>query len=245
MKKIRSVIIDDVPLAISSLKADLEDYCPEIELVGTADSVISGLKLLKNTEADLVFLDIDLNDGDGFDILDLLESSEISVIFTTASQDHAIRAFQYAAVDYLLKPIDPELLKNAVAKVHPGNMEVLQLKSLRQSLQHDMLPNKLTVHTQDRIQIIDIANISSIEADGNYSFIHLAKGSKILVSKTLKEYDNLLSDRQFVRVHQSHLVNLDQIREFIKTDGGYIIMKNNDRIPVSVRKKSLLLSLLK
>lgn len=245
MKKIKAIIVDDIPLAISSLSADLEDNCPEIDIVGTAEGVVSSLKLIQEKDVDLVFLDIDLQDGNGFDVLDLLGEKSISVIFTTASKDHAIKAFQYAAIDYLLKPIDPKMLTLAVQKAVQSIPEIGQIEVLKEGKKERGLINKIAVHTQDKIQIILINKIIRLEAEGNYCYIHQLHEKKILVSKTLKEYDALLSPHNFYRVHQSHLVNVNHIKSFVKTDGGYLVMANHEKVPVSVRRKSQILQLLK
>lgn len=239
------VLIDDFPLAISSLRAEIEDHCPELTIVGTADGVVSGLKLLKERPVDIVFLDIDLKDGNGFDILDLIGENNTAVIFTTGSKDHAIKAFQYAAVDYLLKPVDPELLKLAVAKARKQITPKAQISMLKEASGNTNKLTRLAVHTQDKIQIIDIRDILRIEADSNYCFIHVLHQPKILVSKTLKEYEKILDPVDFVRVHQSHLIQVALIKAFIKTDGGYVLMQDNTKVPVSVRKKSQLLEILK
>jgi two-component system LytT family response regulator len=245
MKLSTCILIDDYPLAISSLRAEIEDHCPELSIVGTADGVVSGLKLLKEEQVDLVFLDIDLKDGNGFDILDLIGEKQIAVIFTTGSKEHAIKAFQYAAVDYLLKPVDPELLKLAVAKAQKQINQNAQISILKEASTDSKKLTRLAVHTQEKIQIIDIDNIIRIEADSNYCFIHQLDQPKILVSKTLKEYEKILDSNAFIRVHQSHLIQIGRIKAFIKTDGGYVLMQDGTKVPVSVRKKAHLLEILK
>lgn len=245
MNRTKCIIIDDIPLAIASLQADIEDYCPELEVVGTAEGVVSGLKLLKEKETDLVFLDINLNDGSGFDLLDILDKKDLAVIFTTGSADYAIKAFQYAAVDYLLKPVAPELLKNAVEKAKKIMNMHPQLSLLKQYSRRSGTADKIAIHTQDKIQLINIHDIIRIEADSNYCFIHLHNEPKILVSKTLKEYENMLDPEAFIRVHQSHLIQIKWIKAYIKTDGGFLLMHDHSKIPVSVRKRSGVLELLK
>lgn len=234
-----AIIIDDMPLAIANLKADLEEHCPDIQVVGEANGVVTGLKLLKTKEIDLLFLDIDLQDGEGFDILELLPEYTFQVIFTTASNDHAIRAFQVSALDYLLKPIDPTLLVNAVSKAkqnHPiskGQYQVLQDR-----LSETPASNKIALHTQDQILISDIDDIIRCEANGNYTLFYFKSKSKLLVTKTLKDFEKVLSSYNFLRTHQSHLINLDRVLSYVKTEGGYILMDDESRVPVSVRKKS-------
>jgi len=243
--KLKAVIIDDMELARVSLKADLADYCPNVEVVGEADGVLSAAKLLKNVAPDILFLDIEMEDGNGFDLLDILPNSLDSVIFVTARQDFALKAFQYSAVDYLLKPVDPELLKNAVAKMaEKRKSNVTQLEILKQNMQEDAKLERIALHTSDKIVVSELKDIIRLEAMTNYTYFYFADGSKLLITKTLKEYDKMLSDSGFVRVHQSHLINMAHVQAYVKTEGGYILMKNEEIVPVSVRKKSYVVGLL-
>lgn len=237
--KLKAVIVDDMDAARASLLLELKEHCPNIEVIGEAHSVVSGLKLLKETETDIVFLDIELDDGLGFDILDLLESTGFKVIFTTASDAYAIRAFQVAAVDYLLKPIDPERLKESILKVsdsHPNTKE--QLGILKSGLSKQNNENKIVLHTQEKIVSADIQTISHCVSEGNYTTFFFLDGSKLLITKTLKEFEKILTPHQFIRTHQSYLINGKEVKEFIKTEGGYLLLKNGSRIPVSVRKRT-------
>ncbi len=243
--KLKAVIIDDMELARVSLRADLADYCPNVEVVGEAEGVLSGAKLLKGVTPDILFLDIEMEDGDGFDLLDILPNSLDSVIFVTARQDFALKAFQYSAVDYLLKPVDPDLLKNAVGKMsEKRKTNAAQLEILKQNMQEDAKLERIALHTSDKIVVSELKDIVRLEAMTNYTYFYFSDGSKLLITKTLKEYDKMLSDSGFVRVHQSHLINMAHVQAYVKTEGGYILMKNSDIVPVSVRKKSYVVSLL-
>jgi two-component system LytT family response regulator len=236
----RAIIIEDMPLARASLKKDLATFCPDIELVGEAEGVLSGLKLIKSKTPELIFLDVDLSDGTAFELLDLLENLSSKIIFTTASDQHAIRAFEVSAIDYLLKPIEVERLIEAVqkaTKVRPSTKEQLEL--LKSNLKEESR-SKIALHTLDQIHIVAFDDIYRLEAQGNYCMIYLADQSKLLVSKTLKEYDRILSEVGFFRTHQSHLVNLKYVKSFVKTEGGYLMLKDKSRIPVAVRKRSAL-----
>jgi len=230
----RAVIIDDNKLAIASLKADVEDHCPNVEIVGQSEGVIEAAKLLKELEADILFLDIHMNNGTGFDLLDILDTAKYQVIFTTASPDFAIKAFQYAAIDYLLKPIEPQRLIEAVSKTKQSapldSKQITMLKEID-------TPEKIVLSTSEEIRIVEIKEIIRLESSNNYTTFYLEDGSKILVSKTLKEY-SFLNDAGFYRVHQSHQINLSKVQAYIKTEGGYILMKDDSRVPVSVRKKA-------
>jgi two-component system, LytTR family, response regulator len=238
---IKAIIIEDMPQAVAVLEADLAQYCPEVELIGTAHSVVSGAKLLRSVKPDVIFLDILLGDGTGFDLLEIFPGLNARVIFVTASDEFALRAFRYAAVDYLLKPIDPEQLQEAVrraqAQVRGQHQESLSV--LREAIaQPDQLPTRLSLHTQERIFVAEIEQIVRCEADGNNTRFVLSSGEKLFVTKTLKHFEQLLERHDFARVHQTHLVNFRYVRGFEKKDGGYLLLKNGELIPVSVRKKA-------
>jgi len=245
MKK--ALIIDDVENARILLKKDLEDYCPQIKVVGEADGVIKGMKAIQSLKPDILFLDINMGDGTGFDLLEMLGENQIKVIFTTASNEYAIKAFKFAAVDYLLKPIDLEELKQAVAKAMKSsessnqNIQVL-LESLDQQSKEEV--RKIALHTMDKIHICQVDEIIRCEANVNYTSFYLKNGKQVLVTKTLKHYNELLSDSGFYRVHQSHLINLSQVREYVKTDGGYLVMNDNSQVPISSRKKAQVIELI-
>lgn len=240
-----AIIIDDVPQARKTLQQDLEIYCPEIEIIGTAEGVVSGAKLLKKVQPTIVFLDIQMKDGSGFDLLDLLPAINFHVIFTTASDAFAIKAFRYAAIDYLLKPIDPEELMEAVEKAK--NTPATAAESfdlLKESIQDKSTPKKLALHTQEKIHITAVADIIRCKSNGNYTQFFFINGEKLLVTKTLKEFDKLLAEHQFIRVHQSHLVNPQHVKAFLKIDGGYLSMVDGTEVPVSSRKKGMVLEVI-
>ena len=240
-----AVIIDDMPQAIQSLKTDLLSYCPQVNVIGEADGVVNGAKLLRKISPDILFLDIQLGDGSGFDLLEILPKIDFKLIFTTASDAFAIKAFRFAAIDYLLKPIDPEDLEAAVSRASMRLTEQnKRLDLLTENLQSNQAPTRIALHTQEKIQIVEISNIIRCASTGNYTHFFFREGKKLLVTKTLKEFDKLLSENRFIRVHQSHLINLEQIEAFIKTEGGYILMKDGSRIPVSTRKRPIVLKML-
>lgn len=233
-----AVIIDDSKEARENLKADLKRHCPEIMLIGEAESVVSGAKLVKGINPSLLFLDIQLGDGSGFDLLDLLPAGNFKVIFTTSSDEHAVKAFKYSALDYLLKPIDPDELKKAVEKIHDQSAVSKESIDLFKEHSSGRKPFKrLALNTQDRIHMVNIDDILHCEADVNYTHFYFKGGKKLLVTRTLKEFEELLKDRGFLRVHQSHLVNTSAIKEFVKSDGGYLLLEDGKNIPVSTRKR--------
>ena len=238
-KRHTAIIIDDMKLARATLRLEISDTLPGIQIIGEADGVVQGIKLAKDTKPDIVFLDIEMQDGDGFDVLDILTDLNSKVIFVTASNEYAIKAFQYAAVDYIMKPVDPDLLRKAVEKViKQGKTQKEQILLVKEQMKGDNKPStKLALHTSDKIQIVDFSEIIRLEAMGNYTTFYLQDVSKVLVTRTLKEYDRLLSPSGFLRVHQSHLINLEYVAAYVKSDGGYISMKDKSHVPVSVRKK--------
>jgi len=240
----QAIIIDDLPLAIASLRQDLEDYCPDIKVIATADGVIEGSKLLRKIKPDILFLDVQMGDGDGFDLLDIIDTSAFPVIFTTASEDYAIKAFQYAAVDYLLKPMDPELLVQAIEKAKLKPQLSDQQKNIIKNNTGDTRAREIALNTQEEIRVVALADIIRCTSMDNYTQFFMADGSKVLVTKTLKQYERMLPEEMFLRVHQSHLVNIHKIQSYIKTEGGYLLLKNGEHIPVSVRKKPMVMDLL-
>jgi two-component system LytT family response regulator len=237
---IRTLIVEDSPASAAALSQDIEDYCPEIELIGIAPNVIEAAKMIRSEKPQLLFLDIDLGDGSGFDLLEILGEEKPAVIFTTSSNEHAIRAFEFSAIHYLLKPVDPMLLQEAVKRVE--STQEPQIDQLKAHLGGDS--GKITLNSQEKIRVVEINSIVRCESTGAYTFFHTNEGEEILVTRTLKEYDRILGEKGFLRVHQSHLVNLSYVKEFVKSDGGYLVLKNGQDIPVSSRKKSSVLAAL-
>ncbi|HEY6160495.1 MAG TPA: LytTR family DNA-binding domain-containing protein [Bacteroidia bacterium] len=242
----KAVIIDDLEQARQTLRKDLAAYCKEVEVIGEAGGVVEGAKLLRKLKPDVLFLDIQMPDGSGFDLLELLDEIKFKIIFITASDAYAIKAFRFSAVDYLLKPIDPDELKASVEKLgelRPAGKENVELL-LNNIREKGKKHNRLALHTQDKIHIVNISDIVRCEANVNYTEFYFNGGKKLLVTKTLKDFDEMLSDNGFFRVHQSHLVNTHYIKEFIKGDGGYLIMTDGSNVPVSSRKRAEVVKML-
>lgn len=242
MKKIKTVIIDDNPHAILGLKEDIARWFPDLVIVGEADGVVQGAKVLRQTQPDLLLLDIQMGDGTGFDLLEIVPDIHFQLIFTTAHDEHAVRAFRFAAIDYLLKPIDPDELKSAIqkAKINLGNQSnrAEQLPVLQEHFNNKPSPKTIAFNTAEKIQVARLDQIIRLEASGNYTQVFFDNKEKLLLTKTLKEFSQLLEPANFLRVHQSHLINLNFLKEFIKSDGGYIVMQDQSKIPVSVRKRA-------
>jgi two-component system, LytTR family, response regulator len=243
---IKAIIIDDIEQARITFKKDLEVYAPDITVIGEASGVIEGAKLLKQQQPDILFLDIQMQDGSGFDLLDILPSIPFKIIFITASDAHAIKAFRYAAIDYLLKPVDPDELVQALSKFRSENAnEEVKYNLLNDSLKnHSKSNERLALHAQDKIHIVNINEIIRCESTVNYTEFFFKDSKRIVVSKTLKDFEDILGDQGFYRVHQSHLVNTRLIKEFVKTEGGHLIMIDGKMIPVSTRKRAEVVKML-
>lgn len=249
---IKVVIVDDEENSRESLRGKLDLFCPEVEIAAEAGSVSEGIEAINAHKPDAVFLDIQLAGESGFDILDKISESETptpGIIFITAHDEFAIKAIKFSALDYLLKPIDPEELVKAVRKVenekglpkHAGNINVL-VENIRQASDS---PKKIVVPTSDGMHVIKLSEIIRLESSSNYTTFHLKNEKSLLASKTLKEFDSMLANYNFHRVHKSHLVNMNYLKRYVQTDGGYLVLEDGSKIPVANRKKEQLLHTLK
>lgn len=246
-KMLRTIIIDDEEHIIQSLEKLASQYCPNIKIVARADGVKTGVNIIKKHRPDLVLLDIKMEDGTGFDLLKQLEPLDFKVIFITAYDQYAVKAFKFSAMDYLLKPVDPVEMIHAVDKTEKLKMNELntQLDTLADNIQtDDRSKKKIILRTFDHIHLVRTGDILYCESDANYTSFHLLNGTKITVSITLKEYDEMLSEYGFFRAHQSFLINLVHIERFDKSGGGYIVLTNENKVPVASRKKEQLLELI-
>lgn len=240
-EKIRSVIIDDEPGNIITLEEMLKAYCPDVTVEGTALNPLLGADLIKNVQPDLVFLDIEMPYGNAFDLLDKLSPVTFEVIFITAFNDYAIKAFKYAALDYILKPVNINELKLAVVKAAKRLDEkkvntrvaslLSNLKSENQQLQ------KIGLSTSDGYRFENISNIMYLQAEGSYTTVFIKGNKKEVVSKNLKEFEDILPAADFCRVHHSYLINMNSVKKYYKGRGGYVEMENGATIEISVRKK--------
>ena len=245
---LRAVIIDDIENIRKKNSTIIKMNCPSVTLIGEADSVESGVKLIKQLSPDLVFLDVEMPDGTGFDLLQKLKPFNFKVIFITGYEDFAVKAFRFSAIDYLLKPLDSDDLVEAVKKAESSlNKEIFDMKlsNLFANLERPKNLQNLILKTADRIYSVNIQDIVNCESDKNYTTFHFINAPKLIVSTNLKEYETLLTPHNFFRTHQSHLINMAYFDHFIKTDGGNtIVMKNKTTIPLSVRKKEEFMVLL-
>lgn len=245
---IKAVLIDDDSNLREGMKAMVHLYAPEILIAGEADGVKKGIEMIERVEPDIIFLDILMNDGSGFDVLEQLNKKygKISshVVFITAHEKFAIKAFRFSALDFLLKPVDPEELQIVIAKIknvihqnnNHNNIELL-LTNIRKK------PDgfkKIALSTSDGIHLFEIKDIIRCESEDNYTRFFFKNHKPVMISKTLKEYEELLEDQGFERIHQSHLINMNELKSYIKKDGGFVVMSDDSHLPVSQRKKERL-----
>jgi two-component system LytT family response regulator len=246
LNMLRTIIIDDEPHVRKTLARMIKEECSNVKLLKSANGVKSGLKAIEEQNPDLVLLDIKMDDGTGFDLLKKAEPINFKVIFITAFDQYAIQAFKFSAIDYLLKPVDPEDLVRAVNRAEQMMQQDFstQLKALDENLKtQEPKGKKIILRTSETVYLVKVSDISYCESDLSYTQFYLADGQKILVSKTLREFDDMLKEFGFFRVHKSFLVNLLAITKFEKADGGYLVMENKDRVPVASRKRDQLLEL--
>lgn len=241
---IKAILIDDEKHCRETLSIQLERYCPEIQLVAQCSSAIEGLQAINQYQPEVVFLDVEMPRMNGFEMLQKLSPIEFDVIFTTGYDAYAIKAIRFSALDYLLKPIDKDELKKAVAKIHHKSNHNLtqQLDVLLEKLSNKQgLLQKIALPTLDGFELVPLENILHCESDSNYTHVMLKNGRKVLVSRTLKEIEELLEGHPFLRIHHSHLINLNEIVRYVRGEGGYVIMSDNTSITVSRSRKDALL----
>lgn len=238
------VVIDDVQDARDIIHSIVKRYCKNIDVVGVADGVRSGIELIKTHKPHIVLLDIEMYDGTGFDLLNKLKPIDFKVIFITAYEEYALKAFKFSALDYILKPINADELIAAIERTEDalkqGNMQNLEIFEANY-LNTDKESKKIILKTIDCIYAVSIKDIVRCEAEESYTTFFLNDGEKIVMSKPLKEYDELLNAYGFFRTHQSHLINLEFFEKYKKTDGGFAVLKDNSSVPVSSRKKDMFL----
>jgi len=246
---IRALVIDNETEIRDSVLDLVTVFCPDVSELNWATSVVSGIDKIKKFKPDLVFLDVELGDGTGMDLLSHFEEITFDVIFITAHNKYAVDAFRLCAIDFLLKPINPEELVRAVQKVvekKEQNIIFRQLKILNESYKAAASADrKIVLKDSDSIFFLKTKDIIRCESDGAYTTFHLLNKDKIIISKTIKEYDELLAPFGFLRTHQSHLVNSLYIKRFDKNDGGVLVLEDNNSVPVSQRKKDFILDFLK
>lgn len=243
---IKTIVIDDEQDAVDFLCGALRMYCPEADVVGSATNIADGHKQISAKNPDLVLLDIAMPSGNGFELLNLLPDRGFEVIFVTAYNEYAIKAFRYSAIDYLLKPVDICELVQAVSKIRrPGtDPELNNIHVLMENLRHES-PRKISLPTAMGFEYILIDDIIRIEAQRSYCCFHLTGKRKYLVSRCLNDYHQILEDRKFFRIHNSHLINMKHVKSYARSDGGFVEMSDSSQVPVSRTKKDFFLNAMK
>lgn len=239
------MIVDDELKSRESLSIILQDFFSNVQVVGLCQNVTEAMVHVKEKQPDVVFLDIQMQRETGFDLLTSLQQINFEVVFTTAHSEYAIKAFKFSAIDYLLKPIDLDELRRAIEKIEEKRNTDIMLRLEQLFLNLKPAPgqlSKLGLPTNDGLIFIKTDEIIYCEADSNYTNIYTSDGKKHLISKTLKEYDNLLSEHNFFRIHNSYLINLNCVKKYIRGEGGQVVMSNDVTLDVSKRRKEPFLS---
>jgi two-component system, LytTR family, response regulator len=236
----KAVLIDDERDALEMLEWSIKKFAPQVEILAMCDSALDGIEKIKTLKPELVFLDIEMPQLNGFDLLEKLGKYEFEVIFITAYNQFGIKALKICALDYLLKPIDGDELKIAVEKalLKKSKTSAMQLEMLMSYFKPDKpRPRRIALTASDHLIFVDTNDIVYCESDSNYTTFFLAKGEKVVISKTLKDVEEILEGSDFFRIHASYLINMKHVSKFTRGDGGYVVMSNNQHITVSRKKK--------
>lgn len=243
----RAIIVDDEKNNRENLQQMLSTHVPTVNIIATCASVLEARQTITKLRPDLLFLDIQMGDGNAFSLLESLSEHPFEIIFVTAYDNYAIRAIKFSALDYLLKPLDPLELIKAVEKAKTIIRQKQENVRMNNLLNNASVPDKhkkIAVSVADKIEFIEISSIIRCESESNYTTLFLTSGEKIIASRTLKEFDELLSPYRFLRVHQSHLVNLEEIKSYVKSEGGYIRMKDGTSVPISRQRRNHVMEIL-
>ncbi|OUS01391.1 DNA-binding response regulator [Flavobacteriales bacterium 33_180_T64] len=237
---IKAVIVDDEPKAIQGLSWELTNFSNDIEIIKTFSNPEEAIIYLNTTTPDCLFLDIQMPTMDGFQFLEKLSNKDFPVVITTAYDEYAIKALKHEAIDYLLKPIDSDDLEDTIQKIKKFNSRSISSSKIEEvllSFNEKFDKKKITINTDGKLIFLDIEDIIFVESDGNYSTIVTTKQQNIVITKKLKEVDAILPEHYFFRIHNSFIINLNKIKEFIKSE-GYVVMESNHKIPVARQRKS-------
>lgn len=245
MNKIRAIIVDDERLARENLKMLLNEYCPEVEIVGMAENVGGAKQLIKEVKPEAIFLDIRMPSGEeGLELLDYVSKDNFQIVFVTAFKDYAIKAFNVNSIHYILKPIDIDDLKEAVGKLiqykrlfkeNPENVEayIESIKNFSENLHYQKESNKITISHSKGIKIIEDNSILYIEGDGNCTNLHFVDGTTFFDTRTLKIYSEILNEKKFFRIHKKHIINLTYLTDYLHEEGYYARLKSGIKLPVA------------
>ncbi len=241
---IRIVIIDDEISSVESLKLLIGKYCPTFHVVGTAHNIEDGAHEIIKHQPDLIFLDVEMPGGNGFDLLKMMKTRNFDVVFITAHNKYALNAIKHSALDFLLKPFDVKEFLETVERIYAnGRNKTVNYEVLLENLKHNT-PKKLVISSSKGYEYVPVDTIVRIESERSYARIFLSNGRVIMVSKCLNDYQNMLDSGTFFRVHNSHLINLDHVVMFVKTDGGHIEMTDKSKIPISRSKKDIFVQIM-
>lgn len=244
---IKTVIIDDERHSVETLGFKLERHCPEVKVVAQFSDPAKGLDYLRGNSTDLLFLDIEMPRMDGFELLEQLGEVPFDVIFTTAYDEFGIRAIKFSALDYLLKPVQTQELRAAIEKFNKRsthNIPSSQLEVLFSNIKEEQRggrSGKIALATKESIEFVTPEDIIVCSSDSNYTMVYMKDGRRKLISRTLKDFEELLAGFNFFRVHHSHMVNLSHVVEYVRSDGGYLVMANKMTLPVSRSRREELL----
>ncbi len=242
-----AIIVDDELNVRNAIKALLTGHFPDVNIISSAGTIQAGYEAITNHKPDLLFLDIELPDGTGFDLLRRVSPVTFKVIFITGHQEYALDAIKVSALDYILKPIDADELSRAINKAQEvinHDEQLLKMQALNENLQSKKVLKRIILHTSEHLQLVSVSDIIRAEADSNYTRFWLSGGQRIMVSRTIKEFAALLSGSGLIRVHQSHLVNITFVDKYVKKGGGHLLLKNGTAIPVSPNLKKQVLKAL-
>ncbi|MCO5261052.1 MAG: LytTR family DNA-binding domain-containing protein [Crocinitomicaceae bacterium] len=255
--KLRAIVVDDEEFARKNLIMLLEEFCPEIEVIGEAERKDQAKAIIEASQPDVVFLDIRMpSNAEGFELLEEIEEKSFQVVFVTAFKDYAIKAFNASAVYYLLKPIDIEELQTAVKKLveskeiyneNPSNYSTYfdSLKNLSNNLLRNKPNNRIAVSHTKGLKIIEDDTILHLEASGNCTTIYFKDGTRYLDTRTLKIYEEILDEAKFARIHKSHIINLNELAEYLNEEGHFAVLKNGLRLPIARNRVTDFIKMLK
>lgn len=248
METIKAIIVDDENHCIHTLRYELSKHCPHVEVIDQALSGEEAVDKINLLHPDLVFMDIEMPGMSGFDVLRRLSPVTFSVIFVTAYDQYAIQAFRYAALDYLLKPVAWEQLKEAVSRVvgpHPDTHDDTRLETLMHNLREGLKSPRIVLPSNRGMDFVNTEDILYCSSESNYTHLHMRDGKKYTYAKTLKDVEHLLENLGFFRIHQSYLIHLSHIQRYLRDDGGYVVMADGFHIPIAKRRKEEFMALLK
>jgi two-component system LytT family response regulator len=238
---IKTVLVDDETDSNQMLQTLLETYCPQVKVVGTADGAETAAELIREIRPDLVFMDIEMTHGNAFDLLNRLQPVNFHVIFVTAFDNHAIRAFKFNAIDYLLKPVNIRELQAAVDKLSGKFVETHMLERVKGMLESirtvDPADKKIAFPTLNGLSFVPLRDIIRLEAKGGYTVVHLQSKAMVMATGAIKDYEDILPEAIFFRVHHSHIINLNKIKAYQKGRGGYVTMEDDSFIEVASRRR--------